>query len=682
MQSILANIRISVVYYIHNKIVIGGFMRIFLSLVFLFSFGFASVPLVHAKVLPSSYYSRLPAIDEANISPNGRWLATVVEDRGAYVIRVFDLNNLNSKKVRTIGIGKVDVSWLKWVNNNQVLVSIYQTQQKGTLFYKTGSLIVIDKDMKEMRQVLQPKARQKGASRFNKKVAFRQFNNVVVDFLPDDPSHILMAFGEEDRLVPGVHKVSLKSASTKKVKNGSRNTQTWITDLNGDVRIGLGQVEHNGDYHMSIYHDGKWLGVENYPGLEATTATFGFTKNPNELIIGGYNGKETMGLYVYDLSLKKQTRKLFHHDVYDVNDVVLSADGKKIVGVSFTGDSHEIEFFDADYKEKMDKIKSKLEGYNIRYLDQSRDGKRVIFKASSPSIPNILYMYDADIDKLQTLGYDYPEIGKTLQADVTKIRYTARDGYKIPGYITTPPKIADGEVAFKNLPFIILPHGGPYARDTASFDVLAQFFASRGYAVLQPNYRGSAGLGASHLQARRKNWEVMQEDVEDGTRWLIKKGYADPKRICIVGWFYGGYAALMGAIKSPELYTCSASIAGLTDPKSHVYDLKRFLHGKYLAKSFILAGFEDGDDIKENSPVKRASEIKIPVFLAHGTMDARVNISQYRSMKRALGTGVDKVFIEFKGGDHRLINTAHRNELFSKLDIFLGKYLGESAAAP
>ena len=659
-------------------------MRIFSAFFIIVStIVFSAFPGV-GKTVPSNYYARLPAIYDAAISPDGKWMVAVVENSGEYIVRVYNLADPSDNKVRATGIGKVKVNSVRWANNTQILLNLTQYHKTGTTIYATGTLIVMSKDMKKMRPVLAQKAQQNGASRFNDKNVFRQFNNHVVDYLPNDPNNILMAFGEKDANAPGVHKVSLKSSSKKKIRNGSGNIQDWITDLRGEVRVSVGRTEVRNDSHLAVRdaNGDIWRAPDEYPGLTVDTTVFGFMQNPDEMIIGDYNGKDTLGLYVYDLSLKKRTRKLFHNDIYDVDYIVKSPDGSKIVGAVFTGDNRQTEFFDPSYESKIEQIQTKLQGYHIQYLDQSTDGNKVLFKASTASVPGILYVYDVNTDKLRNLGYDYPEIGKTIQGDITPVKYTARDGYKVPGYITTPPAIADGKVPFKNLPFVILPHGGPYARDTASFDYFAQFFASRGYAVLQPNYRGSAGLGSAHLEAGRKNWEVMQEDVEDGTRWLIEKGYADPNRICIVGWSYGGYAALMGAIKNPDLYKCSVSVAGLTDPKAAVYDMKKFRFGKHSAKSFLLNGFEDGDDIKDNSPVKRAKEITIPVFLAHGTRDAQVNFSQYRFMKSAMRKRSNDVYIAFKDGDHSLTNSAHRKELFSKLDAFMHKNLGESAAAP
>jgi dipeptidyl aminopeptidase/acylaminoacyl peptidase len=389
-----------------------------------------------------------------------------------------------------------------------------------------------------------------------------------------------------------------------------------------------------------------------------------------------------LGLYIYDLSQKRQTRKLLHNDQYDVSDVIMSPDGKKVVGAAYVGDVSERVFFDPEYESRIEVIQAKLPGYQIDILDQTPEGKKVIFKASTPSVAGILYVYNSATGTLDNLGYDYPDIAKIIQGDVTSVKYTARDGFKISGYLTTPPAIADG-MPFKNQPFIILPHGGPYARDEQSFDYLAQYFASRGYSVLQMNFRGSSGLGLAHQQAGRKNWEVMQEDIEDGARWLATKGYADPKRICIAGWSFGGYAALMGAIKNPDLYTCAISVAGVTDLYDLINDRKKYRFGRHVAKSSIINGFSSRDAIKENSPVKRADELEVPVFMAHGTLDIPVHFDQFTRMKRALDkSGAKSTFVELKGGNHSLTTTAHRTKLLRAMDKFLADHLGESAAAP
>ena len=660
------------------------FLRLITACIITFSF-LLTTP-AFSKTAPVADYGKMPNFYDADLSPDGKFLAAIVDTNSGYSLRVFNLADPMDKTSRATKYPKSQhVNWVKWANNDTLLVSIRQTQKVGSVELATGYLYVIDKGFKSAEVLLKPKSRGGTGSNFKRKTGFRQFNNVVVDFLPDDPDHILMSYGIEDQFKPGIYKMNINSRSARRLKNGRLNVQHWMTDLNNEPRIGQGTLDSDGSSYMTIRetNSDNWTNVSDYPGLQADTDIISFTSNPNEVIIADYNGKNTLGFYVYDLAQKRQTRKLYHHENYDVDRIIKSPDGKKIVGISYTADEDVRVYFDAAFKAKLSPIENQFKDFAIDYIDMTPNADKILFKVSAPSLPASLYLYTASTGEFSLLGEDFPEIGKRTQGDVTSISYKARDGYKIKGYLTTPPKIADGAVALKDLPFVILPHGGPYSRDAKSFDVLAQFIASRGYSVLQMNFRGSEGLGRNHELAGRKNWEVMQEDVEDATRWLIRKGYADPNRICIMGWSYGGYAALMGAIKDPELYQCAISIAGVTDLFDMVRDIKRFRFGRFTAENFILKGFEDRDNIKENSPVKRADELTAPLLLVHGTKDIQVQYDQFKRMKASLKRSPAKTtFLSLDKGDHSLATTEHRLALFKAIDSHLAQYLGKSEAAP
>ncbi|MBL4870642.1 MAG: S9 family peptidase [Robiginitomaculum sp.] len=638
----------------------------------------------HAKIVPVKHYARMPMIDDAAISPDGKWLAAVVDFEGKYIVRVFNLANPSDKKIRVKALDKKsNINWVKWSGNDIILVSTRHKIMIGQTLSGAGNLFALNRDLTEARQLLKPKSKRViGTAK--RRTELRQFSNNVIDFLPNDPNHILMSYGLSDRFKPDVIKVDVRNTSIENIKQGEEGIQTWVTDLRSEPRIGIGLKDESGRVKMIIRdaHSKKWRHVNDYPGLDATAAIYGFMQDPNELIIGLYDGKDTRGLFIYDLAKKQRTRKLFQNDQYDVSGIVLSRDGTKVIGASYIADVGKTVFFDSQYKSRFDKIRKKLDGYNIQYVDQTVDGNIIVFKASTPSVPNSLMHFNVAQGRVSFITCDYPEIGNIVQGDVTKISYKTRDGVKIPAYLTTPPKIADG-MPLKNLPFIIMPHGGPHARDSLSFDYLAQFMASRGYAVLQMNFRGSQGYGKKFADAGRKNWVVMQDDVEDGTRWLIKKGYADPNRVCIVGWSYGGYAALMAAIKNPELYACALSMAGVTDLQDMVRDMKQFRFGKITAQNSLLQGFEGRDDMKQNSPVKRAKEITIPLMLAHGEDDIVVYFDQYKRMKRALRKSSAKVtYVPLKNESHYLQNSENRLIFFNAMDKFLAENLGPSAAAP
>ncbi len=622
----------------------------------------------HSAPAPEEF-GTLPAVYDAAISPDSSQIAVFVNYKGIYGVRIISLKT-EDKKPRIIMLREgIKPQWVKWANNEQVLISLWENDKIGSTPVTVGFIYTLNTNTMKGKYLITPKG------------ITRQYNNQVIDFLNDDPEHILMSFSDTDVFAPDIQKVNVVSGRYGRERRGNSQIQNWYTDLRGEPRIGQGLRDNTDEEKWRLMvrdvDDNKWRSSDEYPGLDADSSIYGFTGNPNELIIGLTKGRDTRGFYIYDLEAKAQTRKLFHHDDYDVSGLILSADGKDIMGASFVGDSKEIQLFDK-YDTVLDRMRKRFTGFNIDYIDQSKNGRIVLFSISNGHSPGALMMVNGDTDQLTHLAQYRPGLPEDQMGEVISVKYTARDGFKIPAYVTLPPSVT-GTDQIKDLPFIILPHGGPYARTSRRFDYFAQFFASRGYGVLQMNFRGSAGYGEAFKDAGRKNWVLMKEDVEDGTRWLIEKGYADPKRVCIAGWSYGGYAALMGAIRNPELYACSISMAGVTDLKDMISDMEKYRFGKLSAKDFVLQGFEDKDDIRENSPVRRAEDYSVPLFLAHGEDDQRVHFDQFKRMKRALRKSSAPVtYMEFKDEDHFLSNQKNRQKFFTGLDKFLLETMGES----
>jgi len=616
-------------------------------------------------------FGELPTIYDSAISPNGQEIASIVNYQGKYLISVSSLTKKPGEKPRLIGLEKeVKPSYIKWGNDKQVLVAFWQSEKLGTTPITASYLYSFDSQALKGKILVRPP-----------RGVFRQFNANVVDWLEDDPDHILMSFDKDSNNErPGIFKVNVETGASKNVQRGLSNINSWYTDSKGEPRIGKGQKDDAKGTPIMRIRDmaqDKWFNADDYPGLDADAAIFGFTEKDNELIIGDYRGKDTLGLYVYDLTAKSITRKIYHNDQYDAEGVVRSKDGDQIIGARYTADTSEIELL-GDYDTTLARMRPKFPNYTVDFVDQTQSGDIVLFEVSSPYDPGNLMIIKNGQSDPTSLGKLRPKLTPKDMGDVISVRYSARDGQKIPAYVTLPPKVTDTS-QLKKLPFIILPHGGPYARDSKRFDYFAQFFASRGYGVLQMNFRGSEGFGKAYEEAGRKNWIVMQEDVEDGTRWLYKKGYADPTRTCIAGWSYGGYAALIGAAKTGELYSCSIAMAAVTDLNDLMRDLKKYRYGRSSAQKFIKDGFADRDEIKANSPVRVAQNIQIPVFLAHGTLDQRVHFDQYKRMKSALNKSPSKAtFMEFKQEDHFLSNQANRQKFFKGLDKFLTEVNGKS----
>jgi dipeptidyl aminopeptidase/acylaminoacyl peptidase len=254
------------------------------------------------------------------------------------------------------------------------------------------------------------------------------------------------------------------------------------------------------------------------------------------------------------------------------------------------------------------------------------------------------------------------------------IRYPARDGLEIPAYLTLPVGAAGP------LPTVIFPHGGPESRDYWDFDWLAQFMAAKGFAVLQSNYRGSAGYGEGWTgEGGFRAWRTAINDLTDGAQYLVKEGIADPARICVVGWSYGGYAALMSGVEEPDRYRCLVSIAGVSDPEMLIKVARHFTNRKEVLEHIS----RDAEVIDKGSPLKRASEIRAPVLLFHGDQDINVTIDHSEKMARALERAKKPVeYIEYEDVEHQIWRNRYRVDMLDRIGSFLDAHIGQPAAAP
>lgn len=618
-------------------------------------------------------FGTLPTIHDAAISPDAAQLAVIVNFEGSYGVRVISLNETDEKR-RTVMLGeRAKPMWVRWANDHRVLLAVWQSELVRGVPITSSYIYTLDARTMKGRFLVRPKG------------MLRQDNSRVIDFLDSDPDHILMAFSDENQFYSDIQKVNVVTGRYKRVMRGQSSIQTWITDSNGEPRVGQGLRDRSSTKETWVLRirdaDGdEWRTSGDYPGLRPDSKIFGFTGDPDELVIGDYAGKDTLGIYVYDLSEKRVSRKLFHHDDYDASGLIVNSETHDVVGARFVADSPEVELFD-EYDSLMSRMRSQFTEYTVRFIDQSDDGRVLVFKVSNAWEPGALMVVDAGDGEARGLAYYRPELPTEEMGFVTTVKYRARDGTLIPAYVTLPPSITD-TTAIRHLPFIVLPHGGPYARKAGGFDYFAQFFATRGFGVLQMNFRGSSGYGSTYEDTGRENWVVMQADVTDGARWLLEKDYADPERLCIGGSSYGGYAALMGAIKHPDLYACAIAMAGVTDLLDLIKDMKKYRFGALSARKFVQEGFEDRAAMKDNSSVRRADELRVPLFLAHGTRDERVHFDQFKRMKSAQRKSPAEVtFLEFEDEDHFLSTQANRQAFFVRLDEFLETTIGTSEFA-
>jgi dipeptidyl aminopeptidase/acylaminoacyl peptidase len=313
------------------------------------------------------------------------------------------------------------------------------------------------------------------------------------------------------------------------------------------------------------------------------------------------------------------------------------------------------------------------DGY-ARVLSWSQDRTRFLVFGEHADDAGGYYVYDPAADKFRAIGKIYPALKSSEDlGDRRAIRFRARDGTSVPAYLTLPAGVEP-----KQLPLVLLVHGGPHARDTFVFDWWASFLASRGHAVLQVNFRGSTGYGYDWFNAGRGAWGtgVMQTDVEDGADALVKNGTVDATRVCIMGASYGGYAALAGATLTPERYACAVSVNGLSDPEQLLIDATKFNRNTMNAEWWRRSMGDDVKQLRKISPVENAERIRAPILLIHGEEDSVLPVEDSRAFNaKLLRLGKKVHYVELKGDDHWLSSASTRTLMLREIESFLGKHL-------
>ena len=367
-------------------------------------------------------------------------------------------------------------------------------------------------------------------------------------------------------------------------------------------------------------------------------------------------------------------RVLMEDPEQDVTGTYVDPYTGAIVGMYIGGIRPKLKWLDSTAEQRYSAVQRAFGNQQVEVYGWTADGTKTLARVQTPSTPPMYYIVDFKTHRADIAAEEYPALAGVPLGEPTAVTYKARDGMTIPAYLTTPP----GKVGAA-LPLVVLPHGGPDARDYLEFDWLVQFLSSRGYAVLQPQFRGSTGFGEAFHEAGYKQWgRLMQDDITDGVRAMVEQGIADPHRICIVGASYGGYAALAGAAFTPDVYTCAASISG-------VADLSTFIREKvpvYATASAALSawkahiGAPNDKALKERSPLYAVNSIKVPILIIYGTADAVVPNEQSERMARTLSDAGKKVtLVKLQGEDHWLSRSATRIEVLRQLELFLAKNL-------
>jgi len=618
--------------------------------------------LAMADNLPVEAFGRLPAAEQVRLSPDGEYIAYLGNTGGSSFVASIHIESGEKKYLVHTNNQKFRLGWFAWANNKTLLISASYPMQGLQIKYGESRLLKVPADGSAPAEPLLLQRSGEIQS---------QFQSNVIDMLPDDPDHILMGLMVNRRHKYAVYKVSLKADRKRHlIYSGKTNIGGWMTDQQHRVRVGFGRDDTRMFTRLLDLNSNKWRNILEYELFSEPEITpLGFGLDPDELYIRADNNGR-YGIFKLDLTQPDFPRELVFHDPdYDVEGRLIYSDKTgDVIGV-YHGEADGAKvYFDSSYRQFQLALDSAIpDAYNAVASYSADERKYVLFTSNSVQ-PGAYYLGNRDTKKLSFLLDQYPMLYQQALSDHTKITYQARDNTEIEGYVTLPHQgIRHGN------PAIVMPHGGPMARNYGGFSWFTQFFASRGYVILQPNFRGSSGYGFEFEMASVQGWGgAMQDDLADGAQWLVENYSVDRDRICILGSSYGGYAALMAAVIQQDSFKCAASFAGVSDVEAIVRYARRFSNYEVVAKQF-------GDNrraLAERSPLKLASQIDIPVLLLHGDKDLVVDVSQSRNMYKALQKHNKQVeYIELENGSHYMEIEANRLAILTAFEAFLDKHL-------
>jgi dipeptidyl aminopeptidase/acylaminoacyl peptidase len=506
-------------------------------------------------------------------------------------------------------------------------------------------------------------------------IGFTDFEGVraqIIDDLPDQKDFVVIGLNKRNKQVFDPYRLNLKTGEISMLAKNPGNIQGWMFDHDGKLRIATAIVD--GVNQSILYRENE---EDEFKTIITTNFKEGF--NPqfftfdNKNIIGSSNlGRDKYAIVEFDPISAKEVKVLYANDDYDVNGVGYSRKRKVITAAYFESWKSERHYFDSTSKATFEKIQKRLAGYEIGITGVNKDENILILRTYSDKSLGAYYIYNSEDDKMEKIVDVSPWIDENEMSNQLPIAYQSRDGLKINGYLTLP-KGYNMENA-KNLPVVINPHGGPWARDSWGFNPEIQFLANRGYAVLQMNFRGSTGYGRKFFESSFKKWgREMQDDITDGTQWLIDKGIADSTRIAIYGGSYGGYATLMGLVKEPKMYAAGVDYVGVSNMFTFMKTIPPYWE-PMLEMMYEMVGDVEKDStmLREVSPVFHVDKIKAPLFIAQGANDPRVNVDESNQMVKAMKEkGIDVEYLVKKDEGHGFRNEENRFEFYRAMEKFL-----------
>ncbi|WP_264610831.1 alpha/beta hydrolase family protein [Sphingobium sp. B11D3B] len=619
-----------------------------------------NAPAAARAPLPTEAFAALPFVEKATLSPDGTHIAGLFAVNGGQMITILPVAGDRANMLRFAVPDLTEVAWIRWVGNDHILVGVYALAPVEGSDWYVSRLLSVNRTTGKITYLMWDSGGQDAAS--------------VIWAPTDGRTEILVAaqdsiYTNYPGFWPSVYRLNVANGRRVVVEKGRTDVFDWGADSQGRVRMAISYNDltvHSRLLYRAEKNDVlRTIDTANLGADEDLTVPFYFVPGSDNGYVLKAGDAGHRGVFEVDLSTGKTLRTIFDREAVD--DVILAPDDSSLLGVRTTSDDAPFHWFDAQLKAYQEKLQQAAPDTDVEILSMSADRKKMLVRFGTPDNPGLLYYFDPDNGNLAKLAEMNSRIGTKRLARSRYVQYKARDGLEIEGVLTMPRGKAG-----TNLPFIVMPHGGPWAHDTLTYDYWVQFLAERGYAVLQPNFRGSTGYGDAFEKAGEGQMGLaMQDDVTDGVLWAVKEGIADPKRVCIVGASYGGYAAMWGIAKDPDFYRCAISINGVSNVRKEVNDFG----GKLRTRLYRGQWQRMSADFRGISPVYAVDKIKTPLLLIHGKKDVTVDHAQSARMHSAMTSAGKQVeFVSVPLADHYFTREADRLTLLRAMEDFLAKH--------
>jgi dipeptidyl aminopeptidase/acylaminoacyl peptidase len=606
-------------------------------------------------LIPMTDFFRNPVKVAYSISPNGEYLAFMQpwEKR----LNVFVEKIGSGQATRVTSAKARDIAGYAWKGDNRI---VYIQDTGGDENFRLYAVGIDGSNPKDL-------------------TPFEKVRAQIIDNLEQNETEILVGLNKRNPQIFDVYRINVNTGTMEMIAENPGNYTGWGTDWDGKLRIAITTDGVNSSVLVRNTETEKFAPLVT-TSFKETFAPLVFTSDNKQLYVSTNIGRDKTAIVKYDVENKKELEKIYEHPEVDVTSLLSSRKRRVITGVSYTTDKSQYHFIDKQRADLQKDLERRLAGYEVRLAGCNREEDKCLVRSFTDRSRGAYYFYDLKSKDFRKLADISPWLNEQHMAPMKPITYKSRDGLTINGYLTLPKG-----VPARNLPVVVNPHGGPWFRDQWGYNPEVQFLANRGYAVLQVNFRGSTGYGRKFWEASFKQWgKAMQNDITDGVQWLIKDGIADPKRVGIYGGSYGGYATLAGLTFTPDLYAAGVDYVGVANLFTFIKTIPPYWK-PYLEMIYEMVGHpeKDKDLLTAASPVFHSAKIKVPLLIAQGANDPRVNKAESDQMVEALkARGIEVPYIVKSNEGHGFSNEENRFEFYRAMEEFLGKHLGGRVEKP